>query len=88
MLIAVCPGSSIDKGQAEQFRPPGTQICHKHIRRAYQAWQSSSVLTPLRWLMDDLGDYGPRPASTLVGVAALALPDWLLEIEAVAILHE
>ncbi|MBS0547862.1 MAG: RidA family protein [Proteobacteria bacterium] len=26
-----------------------------------------------------------RPASTLVGVAALALPEWLVEIEAVAI---
>ena len=31
---------------------------------------------------------GVRPASTLVGVAALALPDWLVEIEAVAVLHE
>jgi enamine deaminase RidA (YjgF/YER057c/UK114 family) len=29
---------------------------------------------------------GTPPASTLVGVAALALPDWLVEIEAVAIL--
>lgn len=28
---------------------------------------------------------GQRPASTLVGVAALALPDWLVEIEAVAV---
>jgi|ERR1700712_301540 len=28
---------------------------------------------------------GEPPASTLVGVAALALPDWLVEIEAVAI---
>ena len=28
---------------------------------------------------------GEAPASTLVGVAALALPDWLVEIEAVAI---
>jgi enamine deaminase RidA (YjgF/YER057c/UK114 family) len=26
------------------------------------------------------------PASTLVGVAALALPEWLVEIEAVAII--
>ena len=29
---------------------------------------------------------GKPPASTLVGVAALALPDWLVEIEAVAII--
>jgi enamine deaminase RidA (YjgF/YER057c/UK114 family) len=29
--------------------------------------------------------HGPRPASTLVGVAALALPEWLVEIEAVAV---
>jgi enamine deaminase RidA (YjgF/YER057c/UK114 family) len=28
---------------------------------------------------------GPRPASTLIGVAALALPEWLVEIEAVAV---
>ena len=28
---------------------------------------------------------GKPPASTLVGVAALALPDWLIEIEAVAV---
>jgi enamine deaminase RidA (YjgF/YER057c/UK114 family) len=28
---------------------------------------------------------GQRPASTLVGVAALALPDWLVEIEAIAV---
>jgi enamine deaminase RidA (YjgF/YER057c/UK114 family) len=28
---------------------------------------------------------GPPPASTLVGVSALALPDWLVEIEAVAV---
>ena len=28
---------------------------------------------------------GTPPASTLVGVAALALPDWLVEIEAVAV---
>ena len=28
---------------------------------------------------------GKPPASTLVGVAALALPDWLVEIEAVAV---
>lgn len=27
-----------------------------------------------------------RPASTLVGVAALALPEWLVEIEAVAVI--
>jgi enamine deaminase RidA (YjgF/YER057c/UK114 family) len=26
-----------------------------------------------------------RPASTLVGVSALALPDWLVEIEAIAV---
>src|ERR1700712_1300359 len=29
---------------------------------------------------------GTPPASTLVGVSALALPDWLVEIEAVAVL--
>jgi enamine deaminase RidA (YjgF/YER057c/UK114 family) len=29
---------------------------------------------------------GPPPASTLVGVAALALPEWLVEIEAVAVI--
>ncbi len=29
---------------------------------------------------------GEPPASTLVGVAALALPDWLVEIEAVAVI--
>jgi enamine deaminase RidA (YjgF/YER057c/UK114 family) len=29
---------------------------------------------------------GTPPASTLVGVSALALPDWLIEIEAVAVL--
>jgi len=28
---------------------------------------------------------GPRPASTLVGVSALAMPEWLVEIEAVAV---
>ena len=28
---------------------------------------------------------GAPPASTLVGVSALALPDWLIEIEAVAV---
>jgi enamine deaminase RidA (YjgF/YER057c/UK114 family) len=28
---------------------------------------------------------GPPPASTLLGVAALALPEWLVEIEAVAV---
>jgi enamine deaminase RidA (YjgF/YER057c/UK114 family) len=28
---------------------------------------------------------GPPPASTLVGVSALALPEWLVEIEAVAV---
>jgi enamine deaminase RidA (YjgF/YER057c/UK114 family) len=27
----------------------------------------------------------PPPASTLIGVAALALPEWLIEIEAVAV---
>jgi enamine deaminase RidA (YjgF/YER057c/UK114 family) len=27
----------------------------------------------------------PPPASTLVGVSALALPEWLVEIEAVAV---
>lgn len=30
---------------------------------------------------------GTPPASTLVGVAALALPDWLVEIEAVAVVE-
>jgi enamine deaminase RidA (YjgF/YER057c/UK114 family) len=29
---------------------------------------------------------GAPPASTLIGVAALALPEWLVEIEAVAVL--
>jgi enamine deaminase RidA (YjgF/YER057c/UK114 family) len=29
---------------------------------------------------------GKRPASTLVGVAALAMPEWLVEIEAVAVI--
>ncbi len=29
---------------------------------------------------------GTPPASTLVGVAALALPEWLVEIEAIAVL--
>ena len=28
---------------------------------------------------------GTPPASTLVGVSALAVPDWLVEIEAVAV---
>ena len=28
---------------------------------------------------------GTPPASTLVGVSALALPDWLVEIEAIAV---
>lgn len=28
---------------------------------------------------------GPPPASTLVGVEALAAPDWLIEIEAIAV---
>ena len=28
---------------------------------------------------------GTPPASTLIGVAALALPEWLIEIEAVAV---
>lgn len=28
---------------------------------------------------------GARPASTLIGVAALALPEWLVEIEAIAV---
>src|SRR3978361_1178455 len=30
---------------------------------------------------------GTPPASTLVGVSALALPDWLVEIEAVAVVE-
>jgi enamine deaminase RidA (YjgF/YER057c/UK114 family) len=30
---------------------------------------------------------GPPPASTLIGVAALALPEWLVEIEAVAVVR-
>lgn len=29
---------------------------------------------------------GPPPASTLVGVSALATPDWLVEIEAIAVI--
>src|SRR3954451_15506639 len=29
---------------------------------------------------------GPPPASTLVGVAALAMPDWMIEIEAIAVI--
>jgi len=29
---------------------------------------------------------GERPASTLVGVAALAMPEWLVEIEAIAVI--
>lgn len=29
---------------------------------------------------------GPPPASTLVGVQALAAPDWLIEIEAIAVI--
>jgi enamine deaminase RidA (YjgF/YER057c/UK114 family) len=28
----------------------------------------------------------PPPASTLVGVSALAVPDWMIEIEAVAVM--
>jgi enamine deaminase RidA (YjgF/YER057c/UK114 family) len=28
---------------------------------------------------------GPPPASSLVGVSALAMPDWLVEIEAIAV---
>lgn len=30
---------------------------------------------------------GTPPASTLVGVTALALPDWLIEIEAIAVVE-
>ncbi|KIW74127.1 hypothetical protein Z517_12537 [Fonsecaea pedrosoi CBS 271.37] len=33
-----------------------------------------------------LGDH--RPPSTLVGVAALATPEWLYEVEAMAIVHQ
>jgi enamine deaminase RidA (YjgF/YER057c/UK114 family) len=29
---------------------------------------------------------GPPPASTLVGVAALAMPEWMIEIEAIAVI--
>ena len=30
---------------------------------------------------------GPPPASTLVGVSALAMPEWLVEIEAIAVIN-
>jgi len=30
---------------------------------------------------------GPPPASTLVGVSALAMPEWLVEIEAIAVVE-
>lgn len=30
---------------------------------------------------------GPPPASTLVGVSALAMPEWLIEIEAIAVIE-
>ena len=30
---------------------------------------------------------GPPPASTLVGVSALAMPEWLVEIEAIAVIE-
>ena len=30
---------------------------------------------------------GPPPASTLVGVSALAMPEWLVEIEAITVIN-
>jgi enamine deaminase RidA (YjgF/YER057c/UK114 family) len=42
-------------------------------------------LEVFRGVRKELMGEADMPASTLVGVAALALPEWLIEIEAVAV---
>ena len=42
-------------------------------------------LAVFRGVRQEVMGNGNRPASTLVGVTALALPQWLIEIEAVAV---
>ena len=43
------------------------------------------TLTSFRKVRKELLGDSDMPASTLVGVEALALPEWLIEIEAVAV---
>lgn len=46
---------------------------------------SPEILTTFRQVRKEVMGNEKMPASTLVGVASLALPEWLIEIEAVAI---
>jgi enamine deaminase RidA (YjgF/YER057c/UK114 family) len=44
-------------------------------------------LSIVRGVRDEIFDVDPPPASTLLGVQRLAVPDLLIEVDAIAVIH-
>jgi enamine deaminase RidA (YjgF/YER057c/UK114 family) len=55
------------------------------VRLTYYTTQPDMLLANWKVVVDRLNAGGCKPASTFLGVARLAFPDWMLEIEATAV---
>ncbi|MBK5912503.1 hypothetical protein CCR85_13500 [Rhodothalassium salexigens] len=82
-----CPGDGY--GQARRCLTILVEALHAHDARAEDVVRTRLLVTDMTRWEEIARAHGEvfgriRPAATLVGVAALARPDWLVEIEAEA----
>lgn len=70
----------------KQLADAGAELSDVVKMNTYIVNYDSSHLAVFKRVRDEFFEKSNRPASTLVGVTALALPEYLVEIEATAIL--
>lgn len=72
----------------QQLADAGAELGHVVRLNTYIVNYDPSHLATFKRVRNEFFEAKNRPASTLVGVAALALPEYLVEIEATAILSK
>lgn len=71
-----------------QLADAGAELSDIVKLNTYIVNYESSQLATFKRVRDEFFEQTNRPASTLVGVSALALPEYLVEIEAIAVLSQ
>jgi len=75
------------KNLGETLKTSGASFQDVVKMNTYIVNYSPEILTIFRQVRKEIMGNEKMPASTLVGVESLALPEWLIEIEAVAIIE-